>query len=333
MTNMISVVLAGGQGVRLWPESTAQRPKQLCDFMGRGSLLAMTLKRLQSLGSLVVVCGDEQKASIEAAAKELRARVLTEPMGRNTAPAVGLTLAEGRYNGEEVLGFFPADHYIQDDEKFRQAIRWAEKLAREQYLVTIGIVPTYAQTGYGYIERIEGSNNHLVKAFHEKPSIEDAIKYVESGRYLWNAGIFVASVNTWLQLMQEYMPELYLNIKKGTKAYRENYPRYSNISIDYGIAEKCSKMAVVEGDFGWSDVGSWDSLAAVLDHDDNGNVLLGTSRAIDTSNCLAKSCGKNVVLFGIQNLVVVETEDTIMVCPRERSQDIKGLVDVLKLSQ
>jgi mannose-1-phosphate guanylyltransferase/mannose-6-phosphate isomerase len=291
----------------------------------------MTLKRLQPLGRLIVVCSDGQKPAIEAEVKDLGAQVLTEPIGRNTAPAVGLALSALSFSGAEVLGFFPADHYIKDDEEFRRVLCVAEELANKQRLVTIGIIPSYAQTGYGYIEQEEEINSYLVKAFHEKPDMKTAAEYVKSGRFLWNAGIFIASVNTWLQLMQEHIPDLYLNIQKGREAYRESYPRYPNLSIDYGIAEKCNKMAVVKGDFGWSDIGNWDSLAAVLDQDENGNVLLGNSMAIDAYNCLARSSGKNVVLFGIKNIVVVETADTIMVCPRERSQDIKMLVETLKL--
>lgn len=327
---MISVILAGGQGVRLWPESTSERPKQLCDFMGQGSLLVMTLRRLQPLGRVMVVCGEGQSSAIREELSGIDCGIITEPMGRNTAPAIGLVLAHEKNDGEEVLGFFPADHYIQDTETFHEVLHLAENLAREGYLVTIGITPAYAETGYGYIERTSDADSYLVKAFHEKPDMETAAEYIKSGNHFWNAGIFIASVNTWRYLMQEHLPVLFDNIQKGREAYLEGYPGYPNISIDYGIAEKCQRMAVVGGDFGWSDIGSWDSLAAALDQDENGNVLLGNSKAVDTRNCLARSSAKNVVLFGVENLVVVETEDTIMVCPRERSQDIKLLVESLK---
>lgn len=316
--------------MRLWPVSTSERPKQLCDLMGSGSLLNMTLQRLQPLGSLVVVCGAGQRWAIGKEIMGLDVKVLTEPLGRNTAPAVGLVLAEGSYNGDEVLGFFPADHYIQNVDGFHRVLQTAEKLAQEGFLVTVGVTPTYAETGYGYIERAEGINTYQVKAFHEKPDIEKAADYFKSGNFFWNAGIFMATVDIWRYLMQEHMSDLFENIQKGYEVYLGGYPGYPNISIDYAIAEKCKRMAVVEGDFDWSDIGSWDSLAAVLEQDENGNVLLGSSRAMETYNCLARSSGKNVVLFGVENLIVVETEDTIMVCPRDRSQDIRLLVEFLK---
>ena len=243
---MISAILAGGKGVRLWPESTEKKPKQLCDFMGQGSLLTMTMKRLHSLGSLLVVCGDEHKEFIEAERNGTDFTVLTEPMGRNTAPAVGLVLACGSYDGEEVLGFFPADHYIEDDEAFRSVMHKAEVIAKAGYLVTIGIKPGYPETGYGYIERANSKDAIFVKAFHEKPEFDTAKAYVSSGNFLWNAGIFIATVKTWVRLMAEHLPNIYANIREGMGAYRANYSSYPNISIDYAIAEKCNQMAVLE---------------------------------------------------------------------------------------
>jgi mannose-1-phosphate guanylyltransferase len=327
---MISIILAGGKGVRLWPESTEKKPKQLCDFMGQGSLLAMTLQRLHPLGSLLVVCGDEQKSSIEAEKNSIDFTVLTEPMGRNTAPAVGLVLASCSYDQNEVLGFFPADHYIEDVEEFRDVVHKAEELARAGYLVTIGIKPGYPETGYGYIERIEGKDSITVKAFHEKPDLDTAAAYLKSGNFFWNAGIFIASVKTWMRLMEEHLPELYAKIKQGQEIYRANYPSYPNTSIDYAIAEKCKRMAVLEGDFGWNDIGSWDALAAVLDQDEQGNALAGDTLVIDSSGCLGRSSQKKLVLFGVEDLVVVETEDTILVCPKDRSQDIRQVVEIVQ---
>ncbi len=326
---MISVILAGGKGIRLWPVSTEKRPKQLCDFMGRGSLLAATLQRLQPLGSLLVVCGDAQKASIEAEKNGVKFTVLSEPMGRNTAPAIGLVLASGSYERDEVLGIFPADHYIENDEEFRRIIYRAEDLAKDGYLLTIGITPAYPETGYGYIERFMGKDSHLVKGFHEKPAADTALAYMKSGNFLWNAGIFIATVDTWMRLMQEHLSELYAKIQAGNEAYLLAYSNYPNISIDYAIAEKCNRMAVLEGNFGWNDIGSWDALAAVLDQDEQGNTLVGDALAIESSGCLGRSSQKKLVLFGVNDLVVVETEDTILVCPKDRSQDIHRVVEFI----
>lgn len=327
---MISAILAGGKGVRLWPESTEKKPKQLCDFMGQGSLLAMTLQRLHPLGSLLVVCGDEQKSSIEAEKNSIDFTVLTEPMGRNTAPAVGLVLASCSYDQNEVLGFFPADHYIEDVEEFRRVVHKAEELAKAGYLVTIGIKPGYPETGYGYIERTDSRDSIIVKAFHEKPDFDTATAYVKSDNFFWNAGIFIATIKTWMRLMEEHLPKLYAKIKEGQEIYQANYPSYPNTSIDYAIAEKCDRMAVLEGDFGWNDIGSWDALAAVLDQDEQGNALAGDALVIDSSGCLGRSSQKKLVLFGVEDLVVVETEDTILVCPKDRSQDIRQVVKIVQ---
>ncbi|HWQ74352.1 MAG TPA: sugar phosphate nucleotidyltransferase [Syntrophomonas sp.] len=327
---MISVILAGGKGLRLWPESTDKRPKQLCDFTGRGSLLAMTLQRLQPLGSLIVVCGEEQRTAIEEEKKSADFTLLTEPIGRNTAPAVGLVLSSSNCERDEVVGFFPADHYFNNDLEFRSIIHKAEKLAQEGYLVTIGIKPSYPETGYGYIERNPEKDSLMVKAFHEKPDFSTAVSYLQNGNYFWNAGIFIATVGTWIRLMEEHLPELYAKIKQGQDAYLADYPNYPNISIDYAIAEKCKRMAVLEGNFGWNDVGSWDALAAILDQDEQGNALVGDATAIESSGCLGRSNQKKLVLFGVDNLVVVESEDAILVCPKDRSQDIRQVVEIIK---
>lgn len=331
---MISVILAGGQGVRLWPESTPEHPKQMCDFLGKGSLLDMTLQRLKPLGSLVVVAGDRQRDILKDELAGLNVNLLTEPLGRNTAPAVGLVLASGDYAEEEVLAFFPADHYVEDEDKFRSDLMAAEELAREGFLVTVGIVPAYPETGYGYIERagkvdvIGGA--YRVKAFHEKPDAETASKYIQSGNYYWNAGIFMATVGNWCRLIQEFIPILYTYITQGAEAYRKGYTAFPNLSIDYAIAEKCGKMAVLEGGFAWNDIGNWNALAAVLDQDDDGNALVGSAVAVECSGCLGRSSEKQLVLFGMEDVIAVETVDTILVCPRSRSQDVKGLLDVLK---
>lgn len=327
---MISAILAGGKGIRLWPVSTEKYPKQMCDFLGRGSLLTMTLQRLQALGTLVVVCGDEQRALIASEQNGIEFSLLSEPVGRNTAPAVGLVLASCAGDGDEVLGFFPADHYIENDEEFRRSICKAEEMAREGYLVCIGITPAYAETGYGYIERVNDKDSYLVKAFHEKPDLATATAYIKKGNFYWNAGIYMATIATWRGLIKKHLPLLYEKIQDGKEAYLGHYSEYPNISIDYAIAEKCNRMGVVEGDFGWSDIGSWDALAATMDQDERGNVITGKAMAVECSNCMVRSKGKHLVVFGMRDLVVVEGDDTIMICPRDRSQDVKRLVEIVE---
>ncbi|MGR6836664.1 mannose-1-phosphate guanylyltransferase [Syntrophomonas erecta] len=327
---MISVVLAGGRGVRLWPESTDSRPKQLCDFFGQGSLLVMTLQRLKPLGTVIVVCGQDQEGLIKDDVSHLDAKILSEPVGRNTAPAVGLVLSQKLIDNKEVIGVFPADHYIKDDDEFCRVVRKAEELARKGFLVTIGIKPERPETGYGYIERDAGKESYRVKAFHEKPDQQTAEHYIKAGNYYWNAGIFLATAEVWGNLVEKHLPQLFKNIAKGNDDYLNAYPSFPSISIDYGIAEKCSNMAVIVGDFGWNDIGSWESLAEVLEKDENGNSVNGNALVVDSSGCLVRTNGKKVVVFGLNDIVVVECEDTVLVCPKRKSQDIKRLVEMIE---
>lgn len=322
---MISVVLAGGRGTRLWPLSTPDRPKQLCDFFGQGSLLTMTINRLKPLGSVALICCEDQKKIVQDDIRDFNIEVLTEPMGKNTAPAIGLALSRYKTCMDDILAIFPADHYISNIESFHKTLEHAQELAGLGNLVTIGIKPVFAETGFGYIEPEQGNRN-VVKAFHEKPDYLTALIYIERG-FLWNSGIFIARIDTWKKLYKEFLPSLYSYIEKGTEKYLSSYSAMPNISVDYAIAEKCTQMAVVEGDFGWNDIGSWNALAAVLDNDENGNAKVGNSNIIDSRNCFAHSTHKNLILFGLDDMVVVETEQNILVCPRSRSQDIKHLID------
>lgn len=323
---MLCVVLAGGKGTRLWPESTGIRPKQVCNLWGQGSLLALTLDRLRPVGDLMVVCGQEQVDIINNEISNNEVRVLVEPQARSTAPAVGLVLSAGELADNEVVGIFPSDHHITDTAKFIEDIYQAQKLAREGYLVTIGIVPESPETGFGYIEIADG---YLVKAFHEKPCLEMAEQYIARGNYYWNSGIFVATAATWRLLIKQYLPELFLPMESGIEKYIGDYSTFPSVSIDYGIAEKCHSMAMVKGNFSWNDIGSWEALARILPQDERGNALTGQAMAFDSTGCLARSSEKQIVLFGLNDLIVVETEDTILVCPKSRSQDVRNIAQLL----
>lgn len=327
---MISVVLAGGKGLRLWPESTIERPKQLCDFFGQGTLLAMTLQRLKPLGEVMVICDRAQEGAILQEMPHLTTRLLSEPLGRNTAPAVGRVLVHANYSGDEIMGIFPADHFILDSAEFLQVVQKAEAIARKGFLVTIGIPARRPETGYGYIEKDQALDSYRVQAFHEKPDKETARTYIEKGNYYWNAGIFVASAKTWRALFRENLPDIYHYIQQGEQAYLAAYEYLPNISIDYGIAEKCRNMAVVEGEFGWSDVGSWNALIDIMTKDRDGNAVYGGAVLIDSKNCLVRSREKKLVLLGVEDMVVVETDDIILICPRDRSQDVKVIGEQIK---
>ena len=246
---MIAVILAGGKGVRLWPESREARPKQLCNFFGDKSMLEHTIERLMDIGSnkIMVVTNQAQVGMIRTLLGKdylKRVEIVGEPRGRNTAPALGLALA--RYwpeKGDEVVGIFPADHYVTDQQAFAGVVRRAVAAARENYLVTIGIRPEYPETGYGYIQKsdevIAGINGAFaVRAFKEKPDAETAQSYLKSGDYLWNAGVFIGKVGLWAEEYSRYLPEIYQYIESGYENYLANYENLPEISIDYGIAEK-----------------------------------------------------------------------------------------------
>ncbi|NLU49308.1 MAG: NTP transferase domain-containing protein [Syntrophomonadaceae bacterium] len=339
---MISVILAGGKGVRLWPESREARPKQLCHFFGNKSMLEHTVDRLAAAGSeeILIITNQSQVEPVARVLSENKYRdkieIVGEPLGRNTAPAIGLALA--RYlpgRGDDVLAIFPSDHYIRDTQAFREVIQKAVQVAGEGYLVTVGITPTYPETGYGYIKKsaraigtVEGAFE--VEAFKEKPDLQSAVRYVESGEYFWNAGIFIGKVSTVAEEYARYLPEVYRLIEQGYEIYLANYENLPNISMDYGIMEKSDRVGVVSGDLGWSDVGSWKALAELLEPDQHNNVLVGDDiLAVDVRNCLVKQSEKTLALLGVKDLVIVETRDVIMICPKEESQNVRKIVDLL----
>ena len=338
---MICLILAGGRGVRLWPESTEARPKQLCKFFGDKSMLEHTIERTISVGarSIIIITSKDQ---VEAITRVVRQNVydnvdiIGEPQGKNTAPAVGLAIS--RYldsNPQDVIAVFPSDHFIGDIAAFKWVISRAAKAAEAGYLVTIGIKPSYPETGYGYIQaenrelpELEGV--YKVVSFKEKPDLVTAEHYIKTGGYYWNAGIFLGRVDVFAREFARHLPEVYQFIEKGFESYLESYESLPEISIDYGIAEKSKRVAVVPGDFGWSDVGSWKALAELLEGDKEGNVLLGPDVvAVNTYNCLVKQNSRTVALLGVRDLVVVETPDVVMVCHKDEAQKVRILVEVL----
>lgn len=340
---MIAVILAGGKGLRLWPESRQKRPKQLCKFIGTKSMLDETIDRLLEAGShrIVIITNEELvlpiKELLEQRADNDLIEILSEPQGKNTAPAVGLALA--RYLGEnpdEVLGIFPADHHVLDRKAFALSLKKAMQAARNNHLATIGISPSRAETGYGYIEKTKWEVAGLpdvyeVDSFCEKPDLTTANSYLDSGRHMWNAGIYVGKASILIDEFRKYLPPIYEKMMLGFDKYVSSYEELPNISLDYGIAEKSDRMAVVPADFGWSDLGSWNALAELHQADENMNICCGQDVIVmDSSNCLIKQTEKSIVLFGVDNLLVVETDDVIFVSRRDRSQDVRQIVDALQ---
>ena len=338
---MIAVILAGGRGIRLWPESRRQFPKQLCKFMGDKTMLDHTIDRLIQAGSkqIIIITGDDLTPFIEPLVARRPERdmieILSEPEGKNTAPAVGLVLAKyARIKPTDVVGIFPADHYVRDNTAFNTAITRAARAAEKGYLTTIGIAPDRPETGFGYIEKTkweigEMENVFSVHSFLEKPELKIAEDYLNSGRHMWNAGIYIGQFNTLLEEFAAYLPEIHQYIAAGYDSYLESYSQLPNISLDYGIAEKSRRMAVVPGDFGWSDLGSWDALAQLHPADTDKNTIIGDAVLKDSKNCLVRQNDKTIVLCGVENLLVVETEQTIFIADRNISREIKDIVEFL----
>lgn len=340
---MIGVILAGGKGLRLWPESRRHRPKQLCKMVGDSSMLDQTIDRLKLAGSekMVIITGDDLLPALKELVSQRpdahRIDILSEPQGRNTAPAVGLVLSKYLNNsGDDILGIFPADHHILDSDGFAQSITLAQKAAEQDYLVTIGINPQRPETGFGYIERAQYEFATLpevysVDSFLEKPDLSTAESYLTTGQHMWNSGIYMGKCSLFMSEFQKYLPEVYGKIIQGYDQYIASYDQLPDISLDYGIAEKSNLMAVVPANFGWSDLGSWNALAEIHPADADDNVFCGPDvMAFDSKNCLVKQVEKSVVLFGVNDLLLVETEDLILVAPRQKIQGIRTLVQSLE---
>lgn len=344
---MKAVIMAGGRGARFWPASRISRPKQFLNILGQRTMLQETMARLDSLltsSDLYVVCNQEYVEDVRTQAPGLSARqIIVEPAPRNTAACVGLaaTMLADQFP-EEVMVALPADHLIQDVNRFHRLLKAAERLAQDDHLVTFGVRPRFAATGYGYLERGEplgefgGEQAFEVVRFIEKPDREMAEKLVRQDRFDWNSGIFAWKISTILRTIEQHMPELHECLQQiGSSAdqhseAQEAYTRLPSVSIDVGVMEKAERVAVIPADLGWNDVGSWRVLADILSADEAGNVANSFLVPLDSRRCIVRSSsGKLVALIGVEDLVVVETPDALLVCPRERSEEVRRLVDEL----
>ena len=339
------VILAGGTGTRLWPLSRELYPKQLLRLTTDTSLLQTTLLRIKDLPEVlapVIVVGEDHRFITKNQVEELGCfdnySILLEPVGKNTAPAICGAAEFCRQQGEDiVLLILPADHVVMHPEKFTEVVRQAVDLAAEGAVVTFGIHPTGPETGYGYIEQGEGNR---VASFKEKPDLVVARNYLAKGNYFWNSGMFAFTVETFMQEMGKFAPEMLAcmveSVGNGTRdgrffRFEKNAMlRCPSDSIDYALMEKTTIASVVVADLGWSDIGSWKALWDVLDKDMNGNVIQGDVLLEDTKNCLVKSENMLVATVGMEDTLVVETADAILVAPMSRSQDVKKVVTRLK---
>jgi mannose-1-phosphate guanylyltransferase len=345
-----AVILGGGAGTRLWPSSRRARPKQLLSLGGPESLLAAAVRRARAVVGLertLIVTAADQDAAVRADIPSLPPEnVIAEPMPRNTAAAVGLgALAAARRSGPDaVIAVFPADPFIGDEPAFERLVKLAIAEARET-IVTIGVRPTHAETGYGYIrlgERLARPQStdavHDVGAFVEKPDLPTAEKYLASGQYLWNSGMFFLTAGRMLDEARRHLPGLgalldgALAARDPAAAIDAGYKDVPSISIDNGIMEKTGGLRVVPGEFGWNDVGSWAALPAMRPADARGNVVLGGATLIDADDSIvvAEEGAPFVGVVGVHDLVVVATRDAILVVPRDRAQDVRKVVEAAK---
>jgi mannose-1-phosphate guanylyltransferase len=342
------VIMAGGSGTRFWPLSRKARPKQFLPLASKAPLIADTVGRLKGLTSVkdtFVVCGPLHAKAAAKLVKGLpKKNLLVEPVARNTAPAIALAaLHVAARDPAGILVVLPSDHHVADPAAFRRTLQEAAQVAQAGHLVTLGIQPHHPETGYGYIqvgEPLGQGAGRRVKAFREKPDLATAQGYLASGDYLWNGGIFVFRADTILAALSEHMPEM----KAGLTALRKSvgkrtyagvlkrvFPKLPSQSIDYGVMEKAQNIAVLPGDFGWSDVGSFAAIPEVRPADANGNVVSGEGAVlVDCKGCVVLAEKRPLAVVGLTDTVVVDSGDAVLVVPRSRSQDVRQVVEALK---
>jgi mannose-1-phosphate guanylyltransferase/mannose-6-phosphate isomerase len=350
--NIIPVILSGGSGTRLWPVSRKHYPKQFIPLRDKRSLFQDTVKRVNMLNhgiqAPIVICNDEHRFM---AAEQMRlenvnnANIILEPVGRNTAPAIALAAMCALQRDENsVLLVLPADHILNDQDKFGQAVEAAAGLAAENKLVTFGISPTRPETGYGYIqagEMIKDGNAHQVASFVEKPDLAKAQEYCDSGNYYWNSGMFIFKASEYLNELARFEPEMTTCVKSAygsqekdldfIRIDKEEFASCKNESIDYAVMERTQNAVVVPLSCDWNDVGSWHALWESLSHDQNNNAVTGDVMLDNCEGCLVHSSNRLIAAVGLKDTVIVETADAIMVAPHDQSQNIKQIVN--RLSQ
>jgi mannose-1-phosphate guanylyltransferase len=349
----VFVIMAGGRGERLWPRSRRQCPKQLLNLVGERSLLQQSVERVRSLTDddrIYIVTNIDYAEQVREQLLMLpKENILIEPEGRNTAPCVGLAALyiQNRFPEEDpVAAFLPSDNLVHNPEEMRNRLLTGLKYTQQADTgVIFGMWPTRPETGYGYIrlgEKLgerDGAVFHEVKSFKEKPDGITALKYWESKEFLWNAGIFVWKVSRLWREIKACLPELALGLEKlrpylGTEAeftkLAEIYPTLPSISVDYGILEKSRDLAVVPTDFGWDDLGSWSSLGRYFPQDRDGNRVRGCFAGVETKNCIVDSPQKMVAALGVSDLIIVETDDVLLVCSKEMAQEIRKIVEKLR---
>lgn len=358
MPNVYAVIMAGGVGSRFWPRSREKSPKQLLEIVDKETMIRSTVKRISDLiepKNILIVTNKLQKPMVMKQLPHIpSANVIIEPQVRNTAPCIGLAALFVHQNDPEgVMVILPSDHIMQDEEEFRRVLRLAIWVAYESgKLITVGIQPTRPETGYGYIQFVDEDAHqanpyfsrgvYKVKTFAEKPNEATAGQFIQSGDFLWNSGMFIWRADAILREIRHLLPELDEELSKinaviGTDKYDQvletSYRMIRSISIDYGVMEKARDVYVIKGNFGWSDVGSWDEVYRISGKDEAGNSVTGKTHLQDTKNTLVYAGDKFVATIGVHDLIIIATGDAVLVCRQGKSQEVKEIVDYLRRKQ
>jgi len=348
---MYGVIMAGGSGTRFWPRSRETRAKQFLSILGENSLIEDTVERfrfiVQKEDTYIITKRSQEQAFRRLNLDIPRENILFEPMGKDTAPCIGLAAVHIQQRDPHgILVVSPADHTIKNDGLFQNTILAAAELAeRENGMVTIGIVPDRPATGYGYIQ-IDPScsptrnvDTCRIKTFAEKPDLATAKSFLESGDFFWNSGIFIFQASVYLRQLEEYLPEIYdglmeIQSRIGRSDYEETlqriYQQIRGISIDFGVMEKAKNVYMVKGAFQWNDLGSWEQVFKLSQKDQNGNAVQGEAVLMDTKNSYVRSEKNLVAVLGLEGVVVVQEDDVTLVCRMDRTEDVKKMVDKLR---
>lgn len=344
---LIPVILSGGAGTRLWPLSWGDHPKQFLPLVTDNTMIQETLLRLKGLeiASPIVSCGEAHRFLVAEQLNKIgiKPQIILEPMAKNTAPAIGAACCAAiKQDKDAVVVVLPSDHVIKNKDVFAKAVMTAAKNAEKGSLVTFGIVPTFAATGYGYVKASgdESDGAYTLEKFVEKPCLEKAEEYIASGEYAWNSGMFVFKASTFLEELKVHSPDMArLAIESFEKAEvdkdfirldKESFGQIKGDSIDYAVMEKTTKGKIVKLDAGWDDVGSWSALYDISEKDENKNVVKGDVIAIDTKSSYIRSSGRTVATIGLENVVVIDSEEGVLVADINKIQDVKKIAEEIK---
>ena len=348
---MYAVIMAGGIGTRFWPRSRKEKPKQFLSIFDSTTMIQSTVTRLSPLipkSKIFYILDAQQKPQLVKQINDIpEENIIIEPFGKNTAPCIGLAAFHlNLLDPDAVMVVLPSDHIVQDKKTFQKVLKMGNKIALDtDGLITLGITPDQPATGYGYIQhsdmvsQADGISVFKVKTFAEKPNKETAELFLKSGDFVWNSGMFIWKVSSILQEIRTHIPELYIGLEKlkktmGKRNFSQQvekfYRQIRSISIDYGVMEKAQNVYVIKCDIGWNDIGSWEEVYKLTSKDKEKNAIVGNGLAFESKNCFIYSDDELVAVLGMKDIIVVKSENAILICPREKNQDVKDIVEFLR---